>query len=81
MTNYLVWRFIFKAMPLITTRFQKMWTHFKLSVPNLGEERIYLTRSVLAREIAIIYNYPLTVSIVTPVTVIIQMEAMRVVGQ
>jgi hypothetical protein len=33
-------------MPLITTRFQKMWTSFKQSVPNLGEERIYLTRFV-----------------------------------
>lgn len=33
-------------MPLITTRFQKMWTNFKQSVPNLGEERIYLTRFV-----------------------------------
>ena len=35
-TNYLVWRFIFKNMPLITTRFQRMWNHFKLSIPNLG---------------------------------------------
>lgn len=33
-------------MPLITTRFLKMWTSFKQSVPNLGEERIYLTRCV-----------------------------------
>ncbi len=33
-------------MPLITTRFLKMWTNFKQSVPNLGEERIYLTRCV-----------------------------------
>lgn len=45
-TNYLIWRFVFKSMPLITTRFQKMWTNFKQSVPNLGEERIYLTRWV-----------------------------------
>lgn len=45
-TNYLIWRFIFKSMPLITTRFHKMWTNFKQSVPNIGEERIYLTRCV-----------------------------------
>ncbi|XP_057372654.1 membrane metallo-endopeptidase-like 1 isoform X1 [Daphnia carinata] len=43
-TNYLIWRFVYKSMPLITTRFLKMWTNFKQSVPNLGEERIYLTR-------------------------------------
>ena len=44
--NYLVWRFVFKSMPLVSERFQKMWTHFKMSVPNLTDERIYLARFI-----------------------------------
>ena len=31
-------------MPLMATRLQRMWSHFKLSVPSWSEDRVYLSR-------------------------------------
>lgn len=62
-------------MPLITTRFHKMWTNFKQSVPNLGEERIYLTRCVSFANVAQYFRIEALLTFVP-----VQVEAVRRAG-
>ncbi|OXA58659.1 Membrane metallo-endopeptidase-like 1 [Folsomia candida] len=43
-TNYLVWRFVFRYMPFLGNKFLQIWSEFMKDVPDTNEEKLYLSR-------------------------------------
>ncbi|XP_046407167.1 neprilysin-1-like isoform X2 [Ischnura elegans] len=43
-SNYLIWRFLFKYMPYLGNKFLQIWMEFRKDVPDMNEDKLYLSR-------------------------------------